>query len=337
MAAALSNSKLDELLLKGDLDGLLRLIDEACSAGDWPTVEQVAERSRLAVERGHQVWPAADHSDHRLALQAPAAFSARAVCRDATRFGIAPLAEVAASDHAWVDLADHLPDGPLRATVAHERVARGEDLSGLTFDTDPLGLPLRLATWEPACDGPVIGPYAIEDPVPPTGPLVVADLPDAGTPLVDPGVEALRDLVRTWSTESDGTSRAVCVQGTVPEAVAALGPSGLRVRRIDPDEALGRMAWAAASGGAHGRRRGAARGRFEAWWCAATLVGLLDDASGDEAPWPPDPDELGDAVGELRWWLWDDGHVPQGWHLQMAVEDPADGLAWALEAVDRGE
>lgn len=335
----MSNPKLDELLVKGDLDGLLRLIDEACDAGDWSVVEQVAERSRLADDRGHQIWPSADHADHRLALQAPAAFSARAVGRDATRFGIAPLAEVAASVHAWADMAEHLPDGPLRATVAHERVARGENLSSLTLDADPLGLPLRLAPWEPACDGPAIGPYAIEDPVPPTGALVATDLPDAADPVADPGVEALRDLVRTWTTESDGRSRAVCVRGTAAEAVAALGPGGLRMRRMGPPEALGRMAWAAASGGAHGRRRGAARGRFEAWWCAATLAGMLDDAfdgpSGDEAPWPPDPDELGDAVGELRWWLWDDGHLPQGWHLQMAVEDPADGLAWALEATDR--
>ena len=335
----MSSASLDELLAKGDLDGLLRLIDDACAAGDWATVEQVAERSRPAVERGHQLWPAADHAEHRLALQAPPAHSARAVGRDATRFGIAPLAEVAASAHRWADLADHLPASPVRAIVAHERVARGEDLSGVSLGTDPLGLPLRLAAWEPSCDGPAIGPYAVEDPVPPPGALEATDLPEAGTPVADPGTEALRNLVRTWTTESDGTSTAVCVRGTAPEAVAALGPPGLRMRRLEPDEALGRMAWAAASGGAHGRRRGAARGRFEAWWCAATLAGLLGDTfdgpSGDDAPWPPDADELGDAVAELRWWLWDDGHVPRGWHLQLAVEDPADGLAWALEAADR--
>jgi hypothetical protein len=26
--------------------------------------------------------------------------------------------------------------------------------------------------------------------------------------------------------------------------------------------------------------------------------------------------------------------VPLGWHLNLAVEDPADGLAWALVATD---
>jgi hypothetical protein len=42
------------------------------------------------------------------------------------------------------------------------------------------------------------------------------------------------------------------------------------------------MAWAAASGGAHGPRPGAAAGRFAAWWAAATLTDL-------HADWPPDP------------------------------------------------
>jgi len=327
-----SGSGVDDLLARGDLDGLLRLVDDACDAADWATLEQVAGRARLAVERGHQLWPAADHAEHRLALQAPADHAARAVARDATRFGLAPLAEVAASAHHWADLAPHLPDGPLRATVVHERVARGEDLSDVDLVDDPLGLPLRLDAWEPACDGPAIGPYAVDDPVPPTGRLEPATLPDPGTPVDDPGVEVLRDLVRTWTAESDGTSSGVCVRGTAAEAVAALGPTELRLRRLHPDEAVGRMAWAAASGGAHGRRRGAARGRFEAWWCAATLTGLLDD----ESPWPPDGDELGDAVAELAWWLWDDGTTPLGWHLLFAVEDPDDGLAWALRAVDRG-
>ena len=87
------------------------------------------------------------------------------------------------------------------------------------------------------------------------------------------------------------------------------------------------LAWAGASGGAHGRRRGMARGRFEAWWCAAALTGL-------DTGWPPPVDELGGAIGELDWWRFDDGTPPSGWHLQIAVEDPLDGLAWALSAGD---
>ena len=93
------------------------------------------------------------------------------------------------------------------------------------------------------------------------------------------------------------------------------------------EEALALMAWAGASGGAYGRRRGMARGRFEAWWCAAALAGLDSD-------WPPAVDELGEAIHELGWWRFDDGTAPSGWHLQIAVEDPLDGLAWALSAGD---
>ena len=85
---------LDRLLADGDLDGLLRLVDEACDDGDWDALEGVATRSRAAVERGHQLWPAADHAEHRLALQAPAELAAAAVLRDTTTFGVAPLAEV---------------------------------------------------------------------------------------------------------------------------------------------------------------------------------------------------------------------------------------------------
>ena len=73
-----------------------------------------------------------------------------------------------------------------------------------------------------------------------------------------------------------------------------------------------------------------ARGRFEAWWCAAALTGL------DEV-WPPAGEDLGGAVAELRWGRWDEGTPPTGWHLLIAVEDPADGLAWALDARDAAD
>ncbi|MDP6213879.1 MAG: hypothetical protein QGI41_02955, partial [Acidimicrobiales bacterium] len=170
---------LDRLLDNGDLDGLLRLVDDLCGEGDWNLLETLATRGRLAVERGHQLWPAADHAEHRLALEAPGHFAAGAVVRDATRFGPAPLAEVAASSHPWKDLAPHLPTGPLRATVAHERVARGEDLTGGDDlgRSDPLGLPLILSAWEPTYLIPEIGPYGVEDPVPEAGALEEVDIP----------------------------------------------------------------------------------------------------------------------------------------------------------------
>ena len=85
------------------------------------------------------------------------------------------------------------------------------------------------------------------------------------------------------------------------------------------------MAWTAASGGAHARRRGMAAGRFDAWWTAATVAGLGDD-------WTPD--ELGRAVGELHWFVWDAGEPDTGWWFRLAVDDPGHGLAWAVTAAD---
>ena len=73
-----------------------------------------------------------------------------------------------------------------------------------------------------------------------------------------------------------------------------------------------------------------ARGRFEAWWCASALTGL-------DADWTPDADDLGRAIGDLQWWRFDDGSPPTGWHLQLAVEDTLDGLAWALSARDSAD
>jgi hypothetical protein len=68
-----------------------------------------------------------------------------------------------------------------------------------------------------------------------------------------------------------------------------------------------------------------ATGRFDAWWAAAALAGY---------PAPPPPDELGAAVGALRWWVWDAFEPAGGWRLQLAVEDPDDHVAWAVVAVD---
>ena len=109
---------------------------------------------------------------------------------------------------------------------------------------------------------------------------------------------------------------------------------GLRAQRI-ADLQLGltkRRSYAilyAASGGANGRRRGMAAGRHAAWWALAALAGLADP--GDE---PATPDELGRALDELRWYLWDDGSPATGWVLRLAVEEPAEGLAWAVVATD---
>ena len=127
---------------------------------------------------------------------------------------------------------------------------------------------------------------------------------------------AVRQLVEPWLTGSNGHADVVCVEGGVAEALGALGLRRARVAELDTARrALAWLAWAGASGGAHGRRRGAASGRFGAWWTLAALGDLLDD-------WPVPPDELGELAAELRWYRWDAHEPAMGWQLQLAVEDP---------------
>ncbi len=194
--------------------------------------------------------------------------------------------------------------------------------------TDVLDLPLVLQPWEPA--------YALavyEDDVayfdPPEVPAVAAVAlpadPVAPDPEPDEGARALLELAGQWARDSNGRVEVAGVDGDERDAIAALGVTAARLAPLPADAALAWMAWAAASGGAHARRRGAAAGRFGAWWTAAALAGF---------DWPPDPDALGRAVTELRWFWWDAHEPVTGWQLRLAVSDPDDGLAWALTASD---
>jgi len=145
----------------------------------------------------------------------------------------------------------------------------------------------------------------------------------------DPDVTlAVRQLLDGWTAASNGRVEVAVVEnGTAVDALAALGVHRPRLSSLTPAEALAWLAWAGASGGAHGRRRGAAIGRFGAWWLVAALGGALDD-------WPLPPDEVGELATDLRWWWWDAGEPPLGWELQIAVEDRADGWAWAISGHD---
>ncbi len=179
-----------------------------------------------------------------------------------------------------------------------------------------LELPLVLAAWEPAYALATYRPDEREVPDPGAEAVdMVAGRAEPGPVLERPDVtRALTDLVEVWTSESGGEARAVVVAGGPAEAVAALGHPEHRLGRVDAGLGMARMAWAAASGGAHGVRRGAALGRFDAWWAAAGLAGL---------DWPPDPGGLGAAVERLAWWVWDDGMPGTGWILRLVAADPA--------------
>jgi hypothetical protein len=323
------DDRLDDLVHGADLDGLVRMIDDRCSDRDWAGLLRVRDRSRHAVSTGRQLWPAATLAEYRLALLAPPEFVAAVL--DETdglsgRFTIGPLTEVAAQHHTWDELHPVLDLGPRAAFVAHERVLRGEHVEAP--DLPPvLDLPLALQSWEP--DYP-LATYTVagaEFPRPDLADDWVDVEPEPSEILDDDVDLAVRQLVEPWLTGSNGQADVVCVDGGIAEALGALGLRRARVAELAPSNALAWLAWAGASGGAHGRRRGAASGRFGAWWTLAALGDLLDD-------WPVTPDELGALAHELRWYRWD-AHEPElGWNLQLAVEDPADDVAWAILARD---
>mgnify|MGYP000125515288 CR=1 FL=1 len=324
------SGELDRLLELGDLDGLIRLIDQCCVDESWVLLESIAIRSRQANERGHQLWPAGDHAEHRLALESPGEFAARAVSRDAQIFGLAPLTEVAASSHTWGELDPYLTASPARAVIAHERVFRGENLSDIELEEDPLSLPLALAEWEHSIKGSEIKKYEIVDIAPSLEGLTPLSLPSSREIMHDSATKALRNLVHIWTEQSNGSSTAVRVDGDAKVAIASLGIEEVKGRQVSTSEMWTYMTWAASSGGAFGRRPGCAKGRFEVWWCATALAGL-----DQEDTWPPDVSDLEEALNEMNWWIWDDEPLSKGWRLKIAIEDPIEGLSWALNAQDQ--
>jgi hypothetical protein len=319
----------EELVELGDLDELVRQVDRLADAGDWDGLVDLRDRCRRAMERGRQLWPAASLADYRLALDAPGRWAGRVLEPGAGRFALGPLSEVAASSHRWDELAPHVPPTPQAALAAHERVTRGEDLSGDDrVDRHVLELPLALQPWEPAY--PVAEYKAAEaDFGHPPAAAGWREYEASPGDVVDDAEarRALVDLAAAWVTESNGRAEAVAVQGDAAAALATLGARRGRVAPVDPAHALAAMAWTGASGGAHGRRRGMAAGRFAAWWALAAVAGLLDT-------WPVPPGELGAAATRLRWYRWDVGEPETGWSLRIAVEDPDRARAWALSAVD---
>ena len=96
----------------------------------------------------------------------------------------------------------------------------------------------------------------------------------------------MRQLVEAWTTTSNGRAEVVAVEGDAAGALRALGVPTARWAPLTTGEAVAWLAWAGASGGAHGRRRGAAAGRFGALWLVAALLDAVDD-------WPLPLDELG--------------------------------------------
>lgn len=307
-----------------DTDDLLRVIDGLCRNRHWDDLIELRHRCREALTRGKQLWGVDEHIRYRLALEAPGEWAGPAVTEGPARFALGPLSEVAASTKTWAELEPHLALGPERVTVAAERVIRGE--SGIGPITD---LPDALQDWEPAYPLAVYKSNKVDAPSPKQPTAILEPLPDAAPRIDDLESEgALLDLVKPWVEESNGKCDIAIVEGGLAGAVRALGMTRAGIASLRPKEALAWMGWAGASGGAHGRRRGAAAGRYGAWWVVATLADL---------EWPPDPKAAGEAVARLRWAWFDDGSPQTGWQLRLVVADEDLGVSWAVSAVDSAD
>jgi hypothetical protein len=304
-----------------DTDELIRIIDGLCAGKDWAGIVTLRGRCQEALERGKQLWGVEEHIRYRLALEAPGEIAAPVVAEGPARFTPGPLAEVLASTKSWAEVSGFLPAGPIRATVAAERVVRGDLVEG-----ESLELPARLLDWEPAYPTATYKADGIEAPTPELPHMGESGADDTGQVIDDPASEgALADLVLPWTDESNGRLQVVTVEGGHLAAIHALGLPAARTGSLEAANALAWMAWAGASGGAHGRRRGAAAGRYLAWWVVANLADL---------DWPADPSAVGAAATSLAWHWFDDGSPDTGWVLRLAVTDPDAGLSWAVSATD---
>jgi hypothetical protein len=312
---------------RADLDALVRLADELCRAADWDGLVRLRDLARAALERGLQLWPAAEYAEYRLALEAPGSFAGPLVVEGAGRFALGPLWEVAASRHSWGDLREYIPPGPARSLAAHERVMRGENLVGdSTIDRGVLDLPLVLQPWEPGYPVAEFHADKANLPAPARPAWQPRQLPPAGVIVEDDeSVEALASLARPWAEQSNGRVEAVIVEGDAAGAIAALGHSEVLAAELDGAGALAWMAWAGASGGAYARRRGGAAGRLAAWWAAATVAGL---------DWPVSPKRLGEVVARMEWLAWEPPDFTAGWGLHLAGQVPGEGLGFAVAAID---
>lgn len=316
-----------DLIEAQDMNGLLLVVDAWCGARKWDELLDLADRCEDAVERGKQLWPIAAHIEYRIALEAPPDYAAGALETTLTRFMLGPLTEVIAQNHSWDEVADLIESPHHAGYVAQERVLRGEDLTGDERAIDVLELPMKLLEWEPTY---CLASYRkdvveVAEPWEPRSPLQAIDRMDAEI-LDEPEIEfALLELVLPWVNESNGAARAVIVEGDAAAAASEQALHEVRIAPLEPAEALQRMAWAASTGGARGRRRGAAYGRSAAWHTIASLAELF---------WPPTEQDMAEAVHSFNWYRWDEGTDEEGWALRIAVEDTRDGWAAALAASD---
>ena len=194
----------------------------------------------------------------------------------------------------------------------------------------------ELQSWEPTYELAVYRDNSAEFPSPELPPTSASRVVSAATSSKSAAVQdsavvdAVHQLVGAWTTSSNGTLQVVAARGDESHALASLGITSATLRALQPTQSLSLLAWAGASGGAFGRRRGAAAGRDSAWWLLGALSGRSDQ-------WPLEHDEIGDVLHSLKWSWFDADQSPTGWQLQLVIVDEQRGLSWAINARDSVE
>lgn len=235
--------RVDQLIQRADLDGLVRLVDEMTSERRWAELLVTRDRARRAVSSGRQLWPVATLAEYRLALHGPARWAAEVLGEDSGRFTIGPLSEVVAQSLTVTELAAFLSDPVRLGFVAHERALRvPREAASIDVPINPLEIPLSMASWEPSY---ALATYTDDGCLAPSPPLPddsaerhADDLP--GDVVDDPEVTlAVRQLFDGWTASSGGRVEVICVEGTAGAAVRALGVGRARLTPITLAEAMG--------------------------------------------------------------------------------------------------
>lgn len=326
---------LDSLIHRVDLDELVRYVDNTCSARDFEHLIEIRDRTRAAVNTGRQLWPIATLANYRLALYAPAHLAVYSLDDTARTFMPGPLSEILSVHHTWEELSEHLPQGPDRSLVAYERALRGDIIT--TDETDALDIAVSPHDWEPQypiaaydddgvhCDPPTLPNVDSAHTSRPQQSHDDCEIDDDDT------VTAVRELFSSWTTESNGSVSVTVVDGSIRDALTVHGLPDARSVPLSTREAFAWLAWAGASGGAHGSRRGTATGRFGAWWLCATLADIVDD-------WPLSDADSQYVITQLQWERY--AHPTRdtnGWVVHLAVHDPSTGVSVCVDATDSAD
>jgi hypothetical protein len=323
----MSESQYD-LINRADLDGLVRLIDDYCETRSWHDLLGLRDACKAAVANGRQVWPASTLAEYRLALLAPAEIAVQVVDEEAGRFTMGPLTEVIAQNHQWSELSEFLEPSPTSTYIAYECAIRGQKVDSELFPA--LESPCTLLSIETS--------YALAEYHDNEAKFPTPAIPEMGnaitisessaTVIQDPDTSAaIHQLADAWTTQSNGELRISCAEGSVLDALGALNVQEARLSLLTSGEALAWLAWAGASGGAHGRRRGNALGRDAAWWSIASLTAQTPH-------WPLSNDAFETAANSLQWFWWDANEPTAGWNVHLCVHHAERNRSWAIALSD---